>query len=252
MTVRPASGGGRVSLRALGAPASRDGRLGQAAHRARGQGPAVAGRLRTRPGPGGAVPGLPRPAPGLDPVDRQSAADPVRPARRRGRPARAARARRCLARGLHRRLRGPGPGRGAPPDVRGRHPGGVLAGVFGLLVGRGRHLPPGPVAVPGGGSLVRGGRGPRLGRRAAPGRGEPAAGHGGRGRLAGHSGWTALRGGPRGRGPRRSRGRNASRNRNCRLALPPARLRRFWGGLRFWRFRFRRNDRKIKLGCHSD
>ena len=93
---------------------------------------------------------------GLDPVDRQPAADPVQSARRRGRPARAARARRGLAGGLHRRVRGPGPGRGAPPDVRGRHPGRVLAGVFGLLVGRGRYLPPGPVAVPGGGALVRG------------------------------------------------------------------------------------------------
>ena len=160
---RGAAGGVRAGDR----PGRRVG-LGQAAHRARGQGPAVAGRLRARPGPGGAVPGLPGPAPGLDPVDRQPAADPVRPARRRGGPARAARARRGRAGGLHRRLRGPGPGRGAPPDVRGRHPGRVLAGVFGLLVGRGRHLPPGPVAVPGGGALVRGGRGQPTGRPSPP------------------------------------------------------------------------------------
>ena len=152
---RGAAGG----VRARDWPGRRVG-LGQAAHRARGQGSAMAGRLRARPGHGGAVPGLPGPASGLDPVDRQPPADPVRPARRRGRPARAARARRRLARGLRRRLRGPGPGRGAPPDVRRRHPGGVLAGVFGLLVGRGRDLPPGPLAVPAGGALVRGGRGP--------------------------------------------------------------------------------------------
>src|SRR5271170_2096162 len=40
-----------------------------------------------------------------------------------------------------------------------------------------------------------------MGARARPGRREPAAGHGGRGRLAGQPGRTALRGGPRGRRP---------------------------------------------------
>ena len=187
-------------------PGDRAGRrlgLGQAAHRARGQGPAVAGRVRARPGHGGAVAGVPGPAAGVHPVDRQPAADPVRPARGRRGPAGAPRPRRRLARGLRRSVRGQGPVRGAPADVRGRHPGRVLAGLLGLLVGRGRQQPAGTLAVPGGGAQVRRGRGLGVGRRAGARRGEPAARRRGRGRLAGHPGGSALRGGPRGRRPGR-------------------------------------------------
>ena len=182
-----------------------DSELGQAAHRARGQGPAVAGRLRARPGAGGAVPGVPRPAPGVDPVDGQRPADPVRPARRRGRPARAPRARLLVAGGVRRGVLGQGPGRGTPADVRRGDPGRVLARVLGLLVGGGRHVPPGPLAVPGGGQVLRGGPDQRVGRGARAGRGEPLARRRGRGRLAGHPGRAPLRGHPRGRGPGASR-----------------------------------------------
>ena len=56
-------------------------------------------------------------------------------------------------------MRGAGPGRGAPADVCRGHPGGVLAGLLGLLVGGGRHLAAGPLAVPGRGPLVRRGAG---------------------------------------------------------------------------------------------
>ena len=87
---------------------------------------------------GGAVPGVPGPAPGVHAVDGEPPAAPVRPARGRGGPARAARARRLLPRLFQRGVLGPGPGRGAPAGVRGGHPGRVLAGLFGLLVGRGR------------------------------------------------------------------------------------------------------------------
>ena len=80
--------------------------LGQAADRARGQGPAVAGRVRARPGDGRTVPGVPGPAPGVHAVDGQPPADPVRPARRRRGPTRAPRARRLVPGGLYRRLRG--------------------------------------------------------------------------------------------------------------------------------------------------
>ena len=73
--------------------------------------------------------------PGCPRGGRRTPADPVRPARGRGGPARAPRARRLLPRLLQRGVRGQGPGRGAPADVRGGHPGGVLAGMFGLLVG---------------------------------------------------------------------------------------------------------------------
>ena len=73
------------------------------------------------------------------------------------------RPRRRLARGLRRGVRGQGPVRGAPADVRGGHPGGVLAGLLGLLVGRGRQQPPGTLAVPRGGPQVRRGPGHRRG-----------------------------------------------------------------------------------------
>ena len=59
-----------------------------------------------------------------------------------------------------------GPVRGAPADVRGGHPGGVLAGLLGLLVGRERQQPAGSLAVPGRGPPVRRGPGRHLGRRA--------------------------------------------------------------------------------------
>ena len=74
-------------------------------------------------------------------------------------------------------VRGQGPVRGAPADVRGGHPGGVLAGLLRLLVGRGRQQPPGTLAVPRGGPQVRRGPGRDLGRRAGARRGEPAARH---------------------------------------------------------------------------
>ncbi len=186
-------------------PGDRAGRrvgFGQAAHRACGQGPAVAGRVRARPRPGGAVAGVPGPAAGVHAVDRQPAADPVRPARGRRGPAGAARPGRRLARRLRSRLRGQGPVRGAPADVRGGHPGGVLAGLLRLLVGRGRQQPPGTLAVPRGGPQVWRGPGRDLGRRARARRGEPAARRRRGGRLAGHPGGPPLPGGPRGRRPR--------------------------------------------------
>ena len=61
-------------------PRGRDG-LGEAGHRAHIQGPAVGRRPRPRAGRGGAVTGLPGPAPAVHPVDGQPAAAAVRPAR---------------------------------------------------------------------------------------------------------------------------------------------------------------------------
>jgi hypothetical protein len=175
----------------------------------------VARRVRARPVHGGAVPGVPGPAAGVHPVDRQPAADPVRPARRRGRSARAARPRRRLARGLRRRVRRPGPVRGASADVRGGHQGRVLAGLLGLLVGRGRQQPPGALAVPRGGAQVRRCPDPDLGRRARGGGREPAAGRGRQRRLAVHPGRAQLRGRPRssqaGSGGARARGPGRAR-----------------------------------------
>ncbi len=63
-----------------GRPRGRDG-LGEAGHRAHIQGPAVGRRPRPRAGRGGAVTGLPGPAPAVHPVDGQPAAAAVRPAR---------------------------------------------------------------------------------------------------------------------------------------------------------------------------
>ena len=104
---------------------------------------------------------------------------------------------------VRRGVRGQGPVRGAPADVRGGHPGGVLAGLLRLLVGRGRQQPPGALAVPRGGPQVRRGPGHDLGRRAGAWHGEPAARHRGGGRLASHPGGPPLPGGPRGRRPGR-------------------------------------------------
>ena len=59
----------------------------------------------------------------------------------------------------------------------------------------------GPSPFLDGGPPVRRGAGLGVGARARARRGEPAARRGGRGGLAGHPGRTALRGGPRGRGP---------------------------------------------------
>ena len=134
--------------------------------------------VRARPGDGGAVPGVPGPAPGLHAVDGQRPADPVQPARRRGGPARASWLDAVVTRRLHRGLRGAGPGRGAGWDVRGDDPGGVLAGVFGLLVGRGRtsRLGPSPFLEEVREPPARRGRS-RPGRPRPTRRGEPAAGH---------------------------------------------------------------------------
>ena len=118
-----------------------------------------------------------------DALDRQSAAHPVQPARRRGRPAGLARARRGLAGRVHRRLRCARPGGGTSAGLRGRHPRGVLAGLLRLLVGR-RDRPARPVGVPHRGARrVRGRRRDRahVGGRAGRGRGQPAARPGRRG-----------------------------------------------------------------------
>ena len=77
-------------------------------------------------------------------------------------------------------------------------------GCSGYWWGEGGTCRLGPVAVPAGGSLLRRRRGPDWAAEPRPGRGEPAAGHGGRGRLARHPGRTPLRGGPRGRRAGRS------------------------------------------------
>ena len=132
---------------------------GEAAHRARRQGPAVAGGVHPRARRGGEVARLPRPAEGTDPLDAQPPADPVPAARRRRRPARADLARRGLRRGVQRGLRGPRPGGGAPARLRRGDAGRVLARLLRLLVGRGDRAAR-PVGVP-----HRGPRGVRGRRR---------------------------------------------------------------------------------------
>ena len=89
------------------------------------------------------------PAPPADPdqVDAQPAADPVPAARRRGGPARTARARRRLAGRVRRGLRGPRPGRGTAACLRRGDQGRVLARLLRLLVGRGDRAAR-PVGVP--------------------------------------------------------------------------------------------------------
>ena len=113
------------------------------------------------------VSGVPGPAQGHHPVDREPAAAAVQPARRRRRPARAGRPGRQRPVHVQRGLRRPGAGRGAPAGLRRRHPGRVLARLHRLLVGRGR-VPARAVRVPGRGPRRlpgRRGRRRRLGSR---------------------------------------------------------------------------------------
>ena len=176
-----------------------------------GRGPGAGARR------GGAVAGLPGAAAAVDPLDGQSAAAAVRPARRRHRPARAARPGRGLGRHLHPAVRRPRSGRGAPAHVRGRDPGRVLARLLRLLVG-GRSQPARPVTVPyRGARRVRGGRRSRrrLGPAAGTGRRKPRAGRTPRRAVARHPGRPALRGRPRGR-----------RHGHCRAARRPRARRR--------------------------
>ncbi len=102
---------------------------------------------------------------------------------------------------VHRRVRGPGTGRGAAPGVRGRDAGGVLAGLYRLLVGE-RRIPARPLGLPRrGASRVRGGRGDGrgLGRGARRGCREPGSRRARHGDLAGRRVGLAVRGGTRGR-----------------------------------------------------
>ncbi len=158
---------------------------------------------RARPVGRGPQPGLPGPAAADDALDGQPAAAPVRPARRRGRPARAGRPGPGVGAVVRPGLRGPGAGRGTPADVRGGHPGRVLARLLGLLVG-GRRAAARAVGVPGGDrGRVPGRRrdGGALGAAAGARRREPRAGRARLGHLARAAVRGPLPGGARGRSP---------------------------------------------------